>query len=206
MADNHHIRAVIWDMGGVILRTVNPTPRTQLAQRLGVTRAELEQIVFESESAHQALRGQHTEEQHWQNMARHFNLPQEEMVAFQRDFWGGDREDRALVQYIQSLRSLYRVGLLSNAWSGVKALALSLGYTFLDAFDEVVFSAEVKMAKPDPAIYRLMLGRLGVMPQQAVFIDDFQENVEGARAVGLHAIRFKEPAQALAELKQVLRS
>jgi epoxide hydrolase-like predicted phosphatase len=69
-------------------------------------------------------------------------------------------------------------------------------------FDETVFSAEVGMAKPDARIYQLILNRLGVEPQEAVFVDDFIENVEGARHLGLHAIHFKNSPQALAALQE----
>ena len=62
----------------------------------------------------------------------------------------------------------------------------------------------VGLAKPDPRIYRLALERLRVAPEQAVFIDDVAANVEGARQVGMHAIRFQSPAQTRQELASLL--
>jgi HAD superfamily hydrolase (TIGR01509 family) len=58
--------------------------------------------------------------------------------------------------------------------------------------------------KPDSRIYRLSLQGLGVAPLESVFIDDNPANVEGARAVGMHAIHFQDRAQILADLKNLL--
>jgi HAD superfamily hydrolase (TIGR01509 family) len=74
----------------------------------------------------------------------------------------------------------------------------------VDAFDEIVISAEVHMVKPDPRIYLHTLQRLGVGPRQAVFIDDMPRNVEGARSQGLHAVQFRGPAQARSDLERIL--
>ena len=62
-------KAVIWDMGGVLLRTDDGGPRTQLAERFGMTRAELEEIVFGIESCEKAEAGLITEEEHYAAIA-----------------------------------------------------------------------------------------------------------------------------------------
>ncbi len=73
-----------------------------------------------------------------------------------------------------------------------------------DAFDDLVISAEVRLMKPDPQIYQLALERLGAEPEQAVFIDDSITNVLGAHGVGIHAIHFHNPGQAIGELNALL--
>jgi HAD superfamily hydrolase (TIGR01509 family) len=60
--------------------------------------------------------------------------------------------------------------------------------------------------KPKAQIYLLALEQLGVSPNEALFVDDFIENVEGARAVGMSAIHFKEPEQALQQIKEFLKN
>jgi len=69
-----------------------------------------------------------------------------------------------------------------------------------DRFRDVVVSGDEKLVKPDPAIYRLALTRWGLAPGDTVFIDDNLANVEGARAVGMHAIPFTGEAGVRAEL------
>jgi epoxide hydrolase-like predicted phosphatase len=58
-------------------------------------------------------------------------------------------------------------------------------------FDDIVCSAEVGMAKPEPAIYTLAAERLGLEPSECVFVDDLDTNVEAARQVGMHAVLFR---------------
>ena len=70
--------------------------------------------------------------------------------------------------------------------------------------DVIVISSEEKVMKPDPGIYHIALERLGVQPDEAVFVDDFQHNVEGAQALGMHAIRFVSTSQTLEDLGKLL--
>ena len=66
----------------------------------------------------------------------------------------------------------------------------SLRCAFFGRFRDIVVSGEEKLLKPDPAIYYLALRRFGLRPEQALFIDDREINVEGALAVGMHAHLF----------------
>lgn len=198
-----NIRAVIWDLGGVLVRTEDYTSRDHLAARLGLSREELEDLVFSNDSGDRAQLGLISVEQHLENLRRRFGLQKSEMDHFWKDFWGGDRIDAELVAFIRSLRARYKTGLLSNAFSDLRHYVTNV-WKFADAFDEMVISAEVGLVKPDARIYRLILERLGVAPQEAVFIDDMPRNVEGARAVNLHAVQFASPKQARSELERLL--
>jgi HAD superfamily hydrolase (TIGR01509 family) len=198
------ICAVIFDLGGVLLRTEDRQPRAAFASRLGLTYAELDDFVFNGPTALQAAVGAIPEEQHWEALCTGLNLPLETLPDFQTAFWGGDRLDQNLVELIRSLRPRYRTALLSNAWSNLR-LWLNRYWPVLDVFDEVVISAEVGLAKPDPRIYQLVVDRLGVASAEAVFLDDFLQNVEAARKAGLHAIQFMSSEQARADLEKLLQ-
>lgn len=198
------IHAVIWDLGGVLVRTEDLIPRQRLADRLKIPRLELEQVVFSGESGRRAQRGEISSIQHWENIQQLFNLQVAEMQDFQRDFWGGDRVDYALIEEIRSLQGLsYKTGILSNAFSDLRE-AVTRDWKIADAFDEMVISAEVKMVKPDENIYRYTLDRFGVSAGMAVFIDDMPENVEGARRTGMHAIQFQSRSQVMETLFTLL--
>jgi epoxide hydrolase-like predicted phosphatase len=197
------IRAIIWDVGGVLVRTEDRTTRQQLAARLGMTYEELGRLIFDSPSAVLAALGKITTQAHWESVRKALKLSPEELTAVPDMFWGGDYLDRDLVDYIRSLRPRYRTGLLSNAWDDLRSM-LTHKWQIIDAFNQVIISAEVGVTKPDPRIYRIALGRLEVQPYEAVFIDDFAENLEGAQAVGLHTIHFMDPAQARADLEKAL--
>jgi glucose-1-phosphatase len=201
------IQAVIFDLGGVLLRTEDPTPRRQLAETLGLPYEELYRLVFDSDSAVKATVGKVSTESHWESVRAGLNLPEKEFQGqiekLRDDFFGGDYLDTGLVDYIRSLRPRFKTGLLSNAWDDLRRL-MEDKWKINDAFDEIIISAEVGIAKPDPRIYRLAVDRLGVDPEQAVFIDDFFHNLEAARSVGLATVHFKVREQALAELNSLL--
>lgn len=197
------IRAVIWDLGGVLLRTKDPTHRERLAKRLDMTRKDLEDVVFASESGNRAQLGEIQVKEHWELLSQRLDLPPGTIQEFQKEFWGGDFLDVLLVDKIRSLHRQYKTALLSNAFSDLRHFVTQV-WEFSDAFDEMIISAEVGMVKPDPRIYRLVLERLDITAPEAVFIDDFAENVEGARAVNMNAIHFLNPLQALADLDRLL--
>jgi epoxide hydrolase-like predicted phosphatase len=199
------IRAIIWDLGGVILRTENRAPRTQLAERLGMTYEDLDRLVFESQSSKLATIGSIDENRHWETVCKTLNLLPEEIPALREGFFEGDRIDTSLLEAINSLRPRFRIGLLSNAWSELRKY-IEDEWHIADVFDDMIISAEVGLAKPDPRIYQLAVDRLGVPAEQAVFIDDVLRNVEGARLAGLASIQFQNPSQVQAEIMRLLEA
>ena len=162
----------------------------------------LVKLVFDSETAGQASLGLISEEEHWAAVTRRLHLPESETQAIHEEFFAGDVIDLHLLDFMRALRKQYKVGLISNAWSGLRPWIISK--KFEDVFDAMTISAEVGVMKPDARIYRIALEKLGVAPAESVFLDDFPENVAGARAVGMQAIHFKQVDQALDELKQIL--
>jgi epoxide hydrolase-like predicted phosphatase len=197
------IRAVLWDFGGVIMRTGDWTPRNQLADDLGVDRKYLIQLVFSGPLGLRAQLGEITPDELWENVRLELGLSPEAMGDFQDRFWAGDEVDYDLVDYVRSLRPRYTTGILSNAWRGMQTVLVE-DWKIADAFDEFIISGETGIMKPDPRIYQIALERVGVAPEQVVFIDDFPENVEGARAVSMHAISFQNTEQVKADLEDML--
>ena len=114
----------------------------------------------------------------------------------------GMKPSEPMVAAVRGAReSGIRTGLVSNSWSTThydRALLAEL-------FDAVVISAEVGLHKPEPEIYLLASKRLGVEPQQCVFIDDLRENCAGAEAVGMTAVLHRDVATSVARLEKLLR-
>jgi putative hydrolase of the HAD superfamily len=96
-------------------------------------------------------------------------------------------------------RAGLRTGLLSNSWGGSYPRHL-----FPDLFDAVVISAEVGMRKPEERIFRLAAEVLGLAPDECVFIDDIQDNVAAARAVGLVGVHHRGVQQTKQQLADLL--
>lgn len=110
-----------------------------------------------------------------------------------------DPETFALIEDLRAAG--VKVGMLSNSW----------GNTYprerIDAlFDAIVISGEVGMRKPDPAIYRLVLDRLDVAAESAVFIDDLAANLAGAEAVGMHTIQHRDAGSTRTALARLIPS
>lgn len=197
------IQAVIWDLGGVLLRTNDYASRDELASRHGMTREDLERLVFGEESGHQAQLGLIDVNQHWENVRHKLGLPAEELEAFRKSFWRGDQIDDELVAFIRRLKQDYRSGLLSNAFSNLRQV-LHESWKIADIFDVIVISAEEGLVKPDARIYQLALDRLGVSPRNSIFIDDLPLNVAGARKLGMQAIQFQSTEQARSEVMKII--
>jgi epoxide hydrolase-like predicted phosphatase len=205
MTDNHSIQAVIWDMGGVLVRTEDYQPRQQLAEQYGLTRLELEDLVFGTASADLASLGKISYREHFQQIGRTLNINGKMLEEFEHKFWAGDRMDWELISFIKNLRPKYKTGLLSNAWSDSKKIVESaFAFSFEQVFDTTVFSADVGLMKPDEAIYALVLSQLNCAAETAVFIDDMPENIEAAREAGLKGIRFQSHSQVVENLKELL--
>ncbi len=197
------ITTIIFDLGGVLFRTEDRQPRAQTAARLGLTYEALDEIIYDGPSARQAGVGKITASQHWENVCQILNWPLERLSELQEGFWGGDRLDWELVAWIRSLRRRYHTGLLSNAWDDLRGW-LEQRWFIADAFDTIIISAEVKLAKPDPRIFQLTMERMQTTPEATIFIDDSEENITAARDFGLHAIQFQNPDQARRELLELL--
>lgn len=197
------IKAIIFDLGGVLLRTADFTPREHLAERLGMDRHELEQLIFGGDSGDRAQRGEISTEQHWENVRYQLGYTREDLHAMLDEFFYTDRLDDELVNYVRMLHRTYKTALLSNSTNDLRK-RIADQWHFEDAFDTMVISAEVGLAKPDPRIFRLAVERLGVQAHEAVFVDDFQKNVEAAMGVGMHGIRFQSDQQVRDELTRLL--
>jgi HAD superfamily hydrolase (TIGR01509 family) len=190
------LRAVIFDFGGVLARTRSQVRREAWSRRLNIPVRELNDIVFGAENGYAAQLGQWTDDVHWDWIGRRIGLSGDSLERFRSDFFADDVLDIELLAHVDRLRAAgYHVGLLSNA-SGNARQIFRDRYDLLDHFDSVTISAEEGIMKPDPRIFHTALVRAGVEPEQALFVDDFIENVDGARALGMHAVHFQDPASA----------
>ncbi len=194
------IQALIFDYGGVLMRTVNPLPRRELDRRFGLSHGGASKLVFESPLWDEVQLGHIEDAEFWADLGQRLGLDAEGVDGFRRTFWAGDRLDTELVDLIRHLRDAgYRTMLLSNAPTGLRQHLDKLGIA--DAFDHIVISGAEGLMKPDPALFERALARVGVPAEQAVFVDDMRVNVDAAARVGLRAVRFR----GLPPLRKCLR-
>ena len=197
------IRAVFFDLGGVIVRTEYQAPRERLAERLNMIYEDLNKIVFESDSSRKASIGAISTDEHWAAVTRRLGRPASESHNIRAEFFAGDVIDRSLLDFIRSLRPRYKTGIISNAWPDLRNYLIE--NKFDDAFDALIVSAEVGVMKPEPKIYQIALEQVKAGPNEAVFVDDMASNIEAARALGMHGILFQNTEQTLNNLKEMLK-
>jgi epoxide hydrolase-like predicted phosphatase len=196
------IRAVFFDFGGVIMRTEYQAPREHLAERLNMEYDDLVRLVFNSETGRRASLGAVTMEQHWASVMKKLKRPASEARAIRDEFFAGDVLDRNLINIIRSLRGRFKTGLISNAWDDLRGYIVK--EKFDDAFDAMIISAEVGVMKPDPRIFQVALDQLQVPAEEAMFVDDFTENIDGCEEVGMSGFHFIDPEKDVERIKALL--
>ena len=199
------IKAVFFDLGGVILRTEHQAPRQKLAEHFNMDYDDIEKIVFgggPNGSASRASVGEITEEGHWHNVAKMLKQPVSEYERIRDEFFAGDVIDRNILDFLRSIKPTHKVGLISNAWSGLRDYIFR--EKFDDAFHRMIISAEVGVAKPEAKIYQIALEQFEVSPSEAVFVDDVVENIEACEKIGMKGVHFKDAESALQQVREVL--
>jgi putative hydrolase of the HAD superfamily len=198
-----NIHAVVFDIGGVLEITPDLGWGPVWEARLGLAPGELGErmadvwrggsigTVTESE-VHQAARDR-------------LGLDERQLDEFMADLWRDylGTANTELIEYARRLRPRYRTGILSNSFVGAREREQA-AYGFEDLVDELVYSHECGLSKPDPRIYALVCSRLEVEPAQTVFLDDHEPNIEGARRAGLQAVLFRDNAQAISDIEELL--
>lgn len=182
------IRAIFFDLGGVLVRTTDLEPRRAWERRFGLPDWGLQDLFFNSPIGQAAQIGQATTADAWTHVAATLGLDDDVLRELQADFWRGDTFDESLLALIRALRAHYKIGLISNALPDARAM---YGPRLSEArFDLLVFSGEEGVKKPDAEIFRRALARLGVRADESIFVDDMPENVAAAEALGMRGIRF----------------
>lgn len=183
------IKALIFDVGGVLVRTEDHSYRRRWEEELGLRPGEAEEIVFNSSMGQKAQRGEISDEELWHWVGNRLDLG-ERLGMFRNDFWAGDVLDKEMVANIRLLRPDYQTAIISNATDALRD-TLTNKHGIADAFDVIIGSAEEQIMKPDAEIYQRALGALDRRAEESVFIDDFRRNVDGAEAVGIAAIHYQ---------------
>jgi putative hydrolase of the HAD superfamily len=143
-----------------------------------------------------ADRGDVSQEELFARLGALVGISRERLVAEWND---RAKVDPEMIALIRGLRGRCRLGLLSNA-AGPFARGIINAHEIEPLFDAIIISAEVRMAKPEPDIFRAMLAKLDIAAADAVMIDDNPNNIAAAAALGMETILFK----SCAELKEAL--
>jgi epoxide hydrolase-like predicted phosphatase len=200
------VRGLLVDFGGVLTTNVFQSFK-QFAEQEGLDRDAVKRAFRDDREALALLRrlerGEIEVDEFEPRFAKRLGLESDRVDGLVgRLFAGIGPEERMLHAVRRARRAGVRTGLISNSWGE------GLGYdqALLDElFDAVVISGDVGVHKPEPEIFRLAADRVGLAPEQCVFVDDLRENCAGAAAVGMTAILHRGADSTLPELERLLQ-
>jgi epoxide hydrolase-like predicted phosphatase len=197
------IQAVVFDIGGILEITPDLGWAPAWEARLGLAPGELGERMADAWRGGEI--GTVSEAEVHQAARERLGLDEAQLAAFMADLWRDylGTANAELIEYARRLRPRYRTGILSNSFVGAREREQA-AYGFEDLVDELVYSHECGLRKPDPRSYALVCARLGVEPDQVAFLDDSEKNVEGARRADLQAVLYRDNAQAIGEIEGLL--
>ena len=175
------IKLYIFDMGGVVSRNTDVSAR--IAERVGLSVRELQEMFHEELIA--LMAGSLTSEEFWRRVSLRSGHQVEE------DLWAlffHPEPDPEVIETIRELKAEARVVVGTNTIEPHYRVHRDNGD--YNIFHAVYASLHMGLVKPDPAFYRRILDSEGCRPQEAVFIDDTEVNVEAARRLGIHTLLF----------------
>jgi putative hydrolase of the HAD superfamily len=185
------LRAVIFDYGRVLTGPPDPAAHAELARISGLTAARLDAFYWKDRQAYDE--GKLTGEGFWRKLAGDAGLKLSDSAIDELNLWDArmwTRGDAAMLAWQLAVKQR---GLLTAIVSNMGDFVhehMVRELDWLARFDVLVWSYQLKVAKPDKAIYLYALDRLGTRAAETLFIDDKTENVETAEAVGMKALIF----------------
>lgn len=194
------VRAVVFDIGGVLELTPPTGWQQRWRTRLGLSEERFRTLLAPPSRA--GSLGQIDLEQFTASTQELLGLDDEQTAAFMDDIWHEylGTPNTELIGYFTGLRDRVRTGILSNSFVGAREREQER-YGFEDRCDAIAYSHEIGVMKPDSAAYAAVCDLLEVEPHEVVFLDDLEMCVEGAVAVGMMAVLYRDNEQAIAEIE-----
>ena len=198
------ITAIIFDFGRVISAQKPLSLFRNYEDELGLEPGTINFIMFDSEAWQDALVGRKTVEEFWHEIGPELGLNSvDEVDAFRHRYRADEEINQGVLKLIRRLHGNYKLAVLSNSPPGLAQWLAD--WNVLHPFDVVFCSGDEGMAKPDPEAFELTLERLGLKPDEAVFVDDTRQHVEAAQELGLQGILFTTAEKLEEEIDLLLR-
>lgn len=197
------VRAVVFDIGGILEITPDTGWRAKWEARFHWGEGALDQRLMPLWRAGSV--GAMPISEIEARMAEVLGLDDEQLGEWMTDLWNDylGELNVELAEYFGSLRSRVRTGIISNSFVGAREKEHER-YGFGDLCDPIIYSHEVGMEKPDPRIFLLACERLGVRPDEVVFLDDVPMHVDAACKLGMTGILYRDNAQAIRAIEACL--
>jgi putative hydrolase of the HAD superfamily len=187
------LRAIVFDYGMVLTGPQDPAAHAELVRLTGLPFNRFEELYWADRHAYDE--GKLTGLQFWQKLVRDGGLIRSEAEIQRLNFLDGRMwstvNERMVAWQAQLKKHGLLTGILSNMGDTVLEVLLAT-HSWIANFDVHVWSYQLLIAKPDPAIYHHTLAKLGTQPEETLFLDDRLENIIAARDLGIPAIQFSD--------------
>jgi putative hydrolase of the HAD superfamily len=199
-----NISAVILDYGQVLAHSATPEDFGRMAKILNSSFEAFYTLWQNTRDPYD--RGDFTAEEYWLKLASQTNssIDRSQIETLRNveiEIWS--HVDQPMLDWVSQLRAAgIKTGLLSNMPRDLVTY-LRANCQWMENFVFKTFSSEVRLIKPDPAIYEHTLHGLGVSASESLFVDDREINIQAARALGIHAIQFGSIAQFNDDLEEM---
>lgn len=201
------IEALFFDFGGVLLQHADGVDHKKLEAAHGLEERTLMRCLYRDSRYFEFQVGACTHEE-WQESIRSATaalLGEERAAAVLADYEKAERPlNGDLLGLVERLRERgYRTGIISNTIPGLMERLQEKAPQLIPLFDVIIGSGDIKLAKPDPAIFEHALRELGVPAEASTFTDDVKSYAEAASAVGMHGFHFTGYEQFVADLRVI---
>jgi putative hydrolase of the HAD superfamily len=195
------LRAVVFDYGMVLTGVPDLDAHDAMMRITGLPADRFEILYWTDRHAYDE--GKLTGIEFWRKMLREAGLPENQTTVEELNDWDArmwTTQNLAMLEWQQRLKEHgLKTAILSNMGDNV-LVRIEREFDWIHRFDVLVWSFQLHMAKPDPAIYRYTLDKLGTTPEETLFLDDKLENVEAAQAMGMLAFQFSNVIQLRKDL------
>jgi putative hydrolase of the HAD superfamily len=178
------VEVVFFDVGGVLLDMTGEERRSLWPPRLGMTDDAFAQNVWDAIG----LRDQRHMDEITERLVRNLGVAESDVPQLLQDFSAHWRRNERLVEFLSGLRATHRLAIIGNIPSSGR-FAFETVLHLDEIFEAMFLSGELGVEKPDRAIYEIACTAMNVRPEASVFVDDREENVEAAKALGIAAHR-----------------
>lgn len=194
---------IIFDLGNVVLKFDHTISASKIAKRFGLDKNHLYDLFFDSKITRLHDEGKLSSKEFHSRMTKLMDVP----IGFKnfKDCWNNIFVMNSGIEpIIKKLKKRHKVYLMSNT-NKLHFEFLKKRFAVLKEFDKVILSYKIGELKPHPKIYRYALKAAGTTPQRTIYIDDRKELIDGARALGIESILFRNVGQLKKDLKKTLK-
>lgn len=200
------IKAVLFDYGLVLTGPAHPPAWERMKSLLHAEEAPFHAAYWRYRQDYDS--GALTGEAYWRHIVEDLGEPPDAalraltkaLIDADTDLW--TYPNQPMIDWAASLQAAkVFTGILSNLGDAMEA-GVRERCPWLGAFNHLTFSHRLRTTKPDPAIYAHAAGGLGVPPAEILFIDDREDNIAGALAAGMQAIRYLDHASFLEGMQE----